>query len=99
MRHRRDELSRGVAWQTRVRVERDDVTHALEEISRRRHDRERRLGVAAEESVQLLELAALSLPPEPRPIACILHAFSVKEHVPLLAGMIPAPVELGDAFA
>ena len=65
----RDELERRGPRQLGVRVERDDVADAREELLWRRHHAERRRGPAAEQAIELFELATLALPPHKAPRA------------------------------
>ena len=83
MGHRADELPRRVARQLRVGVERDDVAHAPQQ--RRVADDQReaigwpRLLVAAQQRVQVRELAALALVAHPHPVARVPAARAVEQ--------------------
>src|SRR6188768_3931599 len=57
-----DQLAADVARQLRVGIEREHVADRGEQLARRADHRERRLPIAEQQSVQLLELAALALP-------------------------------------
>ena len=67
MRHRADELPRSVTRKLRVRIQRNDVLHLRKD--RRRGDDERKTLriAAAQERVQVLELAALAFAAHPFP--------------------------------
>ncbi len=73
MGHRADELPRRVAGQLRVGVERDDVAHAPQHRRVADDQREAIAGsralVAAQQGVQVRELAALALVAHPHPLA------------------------------
>ncbi len=99
VRDRADELRGRSSRQARVGVERDHEADV-------RRDRrlssgfidERRVRGAPEETVQLMELAALSLPAHPRPLGRIPDTPSVEEQEPrpTVGGGGVSPVELGD---
>ncbi len=72
VRHRRDELRRGVARQLRVGVEGDDVAHVAEHARVADDAREAlarpRAGAPAQQRVEVAELAALPLLAHPHPV-------------------------------
>ncbi len=72
VRHRRHELRRGVARQLRVGVERDDVAHVAEHAGVADDVREALArpgaGAAAQQRVEVAELAALPLLAHPHPV-------------------------------
>ena len=96
---RADQSRRGAAGQLGVGVERDH------EADRRRHlevlDHERRVGRAAEQAIELVQLAALALPAHPATLALAPETPAVEqiEAGLTVAGGAVAPVELGDAGA
>ncbi len=78
MRHLADQTSDGIARQLGVRVERDDVTYAAwGGLLRHRH--EARVVGVPQQAVQLVELAALALPPHPAPFDLAPDASAVEQ--------------------
>ena len=97
MRHLADQPAHGVARQPRVGVERDDVAHVAGTAGGRVHE-ERGVGRAAQQPVQFVQLAALALPADPSPFACVPDAPAMKQQKARAARRrAVAPVELGDA--
>ncbi len=83
VRHRGDELPGGVARQLRVGVERDHVAHARQ-LRRVAHDQREAVagphaGPAAQQRVQVGELAALALVAHPQPLLLVPAARAVEE--------------------
>ena len=78
VRHLADQPQHRVARQPRVGIERDDPAHAG------RHGRvdECRVGSAAQQPVQLVQLAALALPPHPDALAGVEHPAAVQQQEP-----------------
>ena len=80
VRHLSDQPPGGPDRQARIRVERDDVADAG---GQRRHmaiDRhERRIGGAAKQPVEFVQLAALALPADPPSFAFVPHAPAMKK--------------------
>jgi len=68
MRHLADEPLDRVARQARVGVERDDITDVDGQRARSAVD-ERRIGSTTQETIELMELAALALPSIQTPCA------------------------------
>ena len=64
-----DQLARGVARQPRVAVERDAVAHLRQDRQVADVHGEAGVGGAAQQAVELLDLAALALPSHPQPFA------------------------------
>ena len=80
MRHLADQPGRGVARQPRVGVEGDDVTHAFGHPWRRPVGTdEAGVGGAAQQTVQLMQLAPLALPPHPDALAGIVAPLSMEQ--------------------
>ncbi|WP_425128606.1 hypothetical protein [Burkholderia metallica] len=80
VRHLADQAAHGIAQQPRIGIERDHVAHV------RRHARrpaclrdERRVRCAAQQPVQLVQLAALALPAHPASFAVVPHALAVQQ--------------------
>ncbi len=76
MTHLADETQRRVARQSRVGIERDDVADPVGHAVVRRE--ERRVGRAAQQPVQLVQLAALAFAAHPRALRAIEHASPVQ---------------------
>ena len=106
MRYRADQPIDGAARQPRVGVERDHVAdvgrhpaqraRATRGSSRARGTRdERRVRCAPKQTIQLVELPALALPPHPHLLALVPDPPAVEEEEPLAV----APVQARDALA
>jgi hypothetical protein len=74
-----DETFGGVARQARIRVERDAVAHGRQDGQIAHLRREARVGGAAKQAVELLDLSALSLPTDPRVLAFVPLARAVEQ--------------------
>jgi hypothetical protein len=83
-----DEAARGVARQLRVGVERDDVTDVGEQSGVGRRDDETRIARAAQQAVELLQLAALALPAHPLPLARVPQPLAVEKVEALERGRV-----------
>ena len=77
--HHADELPRRVARQLRVGVERDHVLHVRQRRGVPDDEREGVRGAAAQEGIQVCELAALALVTHPDPLLRIPAPRAVKE--------------------
>ena len=97
MRHLADQALDRVARQSRVGVEGDDIA----DVGRRRAIagvEERRVARAAQQAVELVQLAALALPAHPSPCASFQHAAPMEQQEAIGAGRVRiAGVEPGDA--
>ena len=99
MRHLADQATHRVARQSRVRIERHDVTNARRGSRRSEPDvHESGVGRAAQQSIQFVELAALALPPDPPRFALIPDATPVQKEETRSAGRRAiAQIETRDA--
>ena len=87
MRHLADQAADRVARQSRVGVERDDVANAAGTRWRCPADRhEGRVGRAAQEPVQLVQLAALALPADPPSFAFVPDSPAMEQQEAVAAG-------------
>ena len=94
-----DQLAGDAARQPGVAVERDAVLDVRQDRQVADRYREARVGGAAQEPVELLDLAALALPPHPQPFAGVPLPQSMKQEETVGAiGGVPG-VERGDAGA
>jgi hypothetical protein len=98
MRQGRRELSRRIARQLRVGIERDNVFHARESC-RIAHDEGEAIGCAAQERVQVCQLAALSLAAHPRALRRIPAARAMEEEERVAALARVPRIEVLDAAA
>ena len=85
MRDDADQLARDVARQARVAVERDAVPDLRQDVEIADRDDEARVGGAAQQAIELLDLAALALPAHPEPFALVPLAEAVKQEEPVVA--------------
>ena len=74
-----DQLTRGVAGQTRVGVEREAVFDGRQERGVANFDRECRVARAAKKPVELLDLPAFALPSHPHVFARVPQASAMKQ--------------------
>src|SRR5207249_3909218 len=91
-----DELARGLARQPRVAVERDAIAHFREDAQLADLHLEARVGGAAQEAVELLDLPALALPAHPGALAGVPLADAVEEEEAVLVLGGVAEVQLLD---
>ncbi len=94
-----DQLPGGVPGEPGVGVEGDAVAHAGEDRELADLHREARVGRAAQEPVQLLELAALPLPPHPHALSRVPLARPVEQEEPIPSPVPQAGVQPVDALA
>ena len=87
MRHRADQLSRRIARQLRIGVERDYVSDIGEHVDVAGDHREAILRFAAQQCVELLELAALSLPTHPQLLVRVPSARPVEQEEDVAFGV------------
>src|SRR5919204_1475704 len=99
MRHGADEAIDGAARQASIGIERDHVA----DISRWLADvrEEARVGRAAQQAIELVELPALALPSHPRVLGLIPQPAAVEEKEPLTAARrrTVTPVQAVDRLA
>src|SRR5204863_2513956 len=74
-----DQLSRSIAGQAGVTVERDAVADARQDLGIAHPDCETRIGGAPQQPVELLDLAALTLPAHPDALAAVPAASAMEE--------------------
>src|SRR5262249_28469256 len=86
------------ARQLGVGVERDHVAHAREQLARRGYQGEARIFGAAQEPIQLLELAAFAFPTEKPALRLGPEPASVKQEIALFAALKSA-IELRNSGA
>ncbi len=80
VRHLADQAAHGIAQQPRISIERDHVAHVRRHVRRPAGRRdERRVRCAAQQSVQLVQLAALALPAHPAPFTVVPYALAVQQ--------------------
>ncbi len=92
-----DQLARDVPRQHRVAVDRQHVADVRQRREIADRDHVARAAIAAQQAIQLLELAALALPSHPQAFAGVEEAAAVEE-VEAAAGVVGVPaVELLDA--
>ncbi len=85
--HLADQPGDGVAWQSGIGIERDDVADTARHLRRVTADgRERGVGRAAEKPVKLAELAPLALPSHPFLLAGIEDAAAVQQKKAIAVG-------------
>ena len=96
MRDDADEGARRLARQAGVGVQGDAVAHAGQQIQLSHHEVEARVGRAAQQAIELLELAAFALPAHERPLARIPQARAVQEEEPPAGDRRMTGVELFD---
>ena len=94
-----DQLARHAARQPRVAVERDAVLDLRQDGQIADRHGEARVGGAAQQAVELLDLAALALPSHPQPFALVPLAQAVKQEEAVGAAVRVPCVERGDAGA
>jgi hypothetical protein len=99
MRHLADEAARRFAQQPRIGIEGQHVAHALRNPRRASAaGGERGVGGAAQQPVELLQLAAFAFPPHPALLALAPDAFAMQEQEALAAGRRPvAAIQPRDA--
>ena len=96
MGHRADQPGRGSPRQPGIGIEGDDETNTRGDLARQ----ERRVSGAAKKAIQLVEFAALALPPHPRALARVPHAPAMEEQESLGAPLrAMKPVETSDSLA
>src|SRR4029079_3831301 len=81
-----DQLSGGVSWEARVAVEGDAVVDVRENGEIAPRHREAGVARAAEEPVELLDLAALALPSHPAALALVPQPLPVEQ----IEAVVPA---------
>ena len=94
-----DQLARHASRQPRVAVERDAVPDLRQDAQVAHRHGEARVGGAAQQPVELLDLSALALPSHPEPFALVPLAQAVKQEEPVRAAVRVPGVERGDARA
>ena len=87
-----DEALGGIARQTRVGVERDAVADRRQHVEVADLRREARVGGAAQQAVELFDLAALPLPADPRLLARVPLPVAVKQEEAV--GVLGAELEI-----
>src|SRR5208282_1218793 len=98
--HLADQPLGGSPRQARIAIEGDDVADAVG------HDRrepvvrdESRVACAAQQSVELVQLAALALPPDPLSLALVPPSSAMKQEEPIaVRRRFMAAIQLRDAF-
>jgi hypothetical protein len=93
MTQRPDHPARRVERELRVGIQRDHVLERRQQGAVALHDREARVACAAQQPVQLGQLAALALPSHPAPLGFVPTAFALQEEEPV--GAVPC-VQLVD---
>ena len=83
MRDDADQALRRIARQTRVRVERDAVADGRQQLQFADLRREGGVGGAAQQPVELFDLAALPLPADPRVLAYVPLPIAMKQEEPV----------------
>ena len=96
MRDDADEGARRLARQAGVGVQGDAVPHAGQQIQLSHHEVEARVGRAAQQAIELLELAAFALPAHERTFARIPQPGAVQEEEPPAGGRRMTGVERFD---
>ena len=100
MRHLADQPPHRVGRKPRIRVQGDDIMDALRHCRRAPVEAEEgRVAGAAQQAVQLVQLAALALPADPQALAFVPHAAAMEQEEPVAAGRRRVPaVQAGDRF-
>ena len=100
VRHLADQAAHRIARQSRVGVERHDVTNVGRRDGRPCADvDERGVGRGAQQSIQLVQLAALALPADPPPFAFVPDATAMQQQEARAARRRTiAQIETRDAF-
>ena len=89
-----DQLARDAPRQPRIAVERDAVLHLRQHGEIAHTDGETRIGRAAEQTVEFLDLSPFTLPSHPQPFALVPLAEAVKEEEPVGAAVPMLGIEL-----
>ncbi len=100
VRHFRDETPCGAARQLRVGIEDDDIADAGGHRRRTAADRnERRVGGATQQSIELVQLAALAFPPDPLALPLVPEPAAMQQQEPIaVRRRSVAQVQAGDAI-
>ena len=99
MRHFADQTLGCSSWQSRIRVQRDHVAYVGRRDREGTSDRdESRVGGAAKPAIQLMQLTAFTLPPDPFALSLIPHSAAMQQKKPrTVRRRSVTPVQVSDA--